>query len=116
MTKRQKTMEKVSLEDIHFYERSSFITIPANPRRDSVKERKRVDLSSLKKEQVLPGLIHFSGVVESVINRQISFWRLRKQRKLKSGETLRIYTHLGTEEDALKAYAEFKIKSKMYDK
>ena len=111
MTKRQKTMEKIKLEDIQFYERSRFITIPANPMRRTVKERKRVDLSSLKKEHVLPGLTHFSGVIEAVIDREISFWRLKKQKKLKNGEVMTISTHLSNKEDALKAYAEFKIKS-----
>ena len=104
-------MEKIKLEDIRFYERSSFITIPANSMRTAIKERKRVDLSSLKKEYVLPGLIHFSGVVEAVIDREISFWRLRKQKKLKNGKVMTISTHLSNREDAMKAYAEFKIKS-----
>ena len=50
-------------------------------------------------------------MIEAVIDREISFWRLKKQKKLKNGEVMTISTHLSNKEDALKAYAEFKIKS-----
>jgi|11BtaG_2_1085332.scaffolds.fasta_scaffold104604_1 hypothetical protein len=105
-------MEKIKLQDIQFYRNKMFITIPANASRSVIKERKRVDLSSLKRERVLPGLIHYSGVVEAVVNREISFWKLKKQKKLKNGDVMSISTHLSSKEEALRVYAEFKIKSR----
>jgi len=102
-------MDKINIEDIKFYERQRFITIPANPRGTSGKERKRIDLSRLNRERILPGLSHFSGVIDGVFDRQISFWKLSKQKKFKNGEVLRIFLHLDTKQDAIKAYAKFKI-------
>ena len=107
-------MKQIKLENITFNKGKTFITVPAG--RSSCKERKRIDLSSLDKQVVLPGLMRFQGVVEGVIDRKIDFWRLRKQKRMKSGELVKIETHLSSEDEAMKAYAKFVIESKMNDR
>ena len=99
-------MEKIKLEDITFYRNKSHITVPAG--KHTHKERKRVDISSLNREVILPGLTRFQGVVEGVIDRELDFWRLRKQKKTKSGEIIKFQTHFSSECEAMKAYAKFK--------
>jgi hypothetical protein len=99
-------MEKIKLQDITFYRHKNHVTVPAG--KHTHKERKRVDIYSLDRQNVLPGLTRFKGVVEGVIDREIDFWRLRKQKKAKSGEIIKIETHFSSECEAMKAYAKFK--------
>jgi len=106
-------MEKIKLEDITFYKRKGHVTVPAA--NYTHKERKRVDISSLDREVILPGLTRFQGVVEDVIDRKIDFWRLQKRKKTKSGELIEITTHFSSEDEAMKAYAKFVIESRMHD-
>ncbi len=108
-------MKKIKLEDITFGN-NHYVYVPFEGGRDVQKERKRIDYSVMNKRKVLPGLIHFTAVVESLHNREISFWRLNKQKKMKDGNTLKFKSHFDNEEDALKAYAQFMIKSKIYDR
>jgi len=106
-------MEKIKLKDITFYKNKTHITVPAG--RQSLKERKRIDIYSLDRQTVLPGLTRFQGVVEGVIDRKIDFWRLRKRKKMKDGDVFEVFTHLSSECEAMKAYAKFVIESNVND-
>lgn len=104
-------MNKIKLSDITFYENKQFITVPYEGGRSVLKERKRVDLRNLNKRVLHNGLSHYSGIVEGVIDRKVSFWRLKKTKKLKNGERMRFFSHFDNEEDAIKAYAKFTIQA-----
>ena len=108
-------MKTIKLEDITFGN-NHYIMVPYEGPRGVCKQRLRVDMRSLNKRNILPGLVHFTGVVENVRDRRISFWRLNKQKKMKDGHRLKFSSHFDNEEDAMKAYADFNIKAKMYDR